>query len=130
MVATLLLAGVFTVLIKPTQNETDSGVLPSFNNYNQINTFIGMSGHQQTWNASIEMGASDKVAASAQDSVRYSDTNVQVEGMDEADSVKTDGQYFYVIASDSVNILNAYPASNLSNLSKVSMRESLGLDPH
>jgi inhibitor of cysteine peptidase len=130
MVATLLLAGVFTVLIKPTQDEKDSGVLPSFSNYNQIRSFIGISGHQQTWNASIEMGASDKVAASAQDSVRYSDTNVQVEGVGEADSVKTDGQYFYVIASDSVNILNAYPASNLSNLSKVSMREALGLDPH
>jgi inhibitor of cysteine peptidase len=130
MVATLLLVGAFTILIKPTQNETNSGVLPSFNNYNQIKTFIGISGHQQVWNSTMEMGAGDMAAASATDQARYSDTNVQVEGVDEADNVKTDGQHFFVIASESVNILNAYPATNLSNLSKVSVRAALGLDPH
>jgi inhibitor of cysteine peptidase len=129
-VATLLLTGAITVLIKPTQNETDNGVLPSFNNYNQMKSFIGNSGHQQTWNASVQMGASDVAAATAKDEVRYSDTNVQVEGVDEADRVKTDGQHFFLTAADSVNILNAYPASELSNLSKIGMREALGLDDH
>ncbi len=130
MVATLLLAGIFTALIKPSQDETDDGVLPSFRNYNQVRLFLGVSGHQQTWNNTMEMGASDMIAASAPDDVRYSDTNVQVEGVDEADSVKTDGQYFYLTAADSVSILNAYPASDLSNLSKVDIRTALDLDLH
>ncbi len=131
MVAALLLTVAFSVLIKPGQTETDGGVLPSFNNYNQVRSFVGGSGHQQAWNQNMAMmGASDKATASAVDEVRYSDTNVQVKGVDEADSVKTDGQYFYLTAADSVSILNAYPASNLSNLSKISMREALDLDPH
>jgi uncharacterized secreted protein with C-terminal beta-propeller domain len=130
IVATLLLAGAFSVLIEPAQNENGSGVLPSFSNYNQIRTFIANSGHQQVWNATFEMGASDKVAMSSSDVVRYSDTNVQVQGVDEADRVKTDGQHFFLTSFDSVNILNAYPASELSNLSKISMREVLGLDEH
>ncbi len=106
-------------------------MLPSFENYNEVRSFIGATGHQQSWYSSAESGAGDKVAASALTSdVRHSDTNVQVEGVDEADSIKTDGSYFYVIASDSVSILDAYPAGNLSNVSKVNMHEALGLDLH
>ncbi|MDD1743487.1 MAG: beta-propeller domain-containing protein, partial [Methanomassiliicoccales archaeon] len=130
IVASLLITVACSVLIPPTQAETDGGVLPSFSNYNQVRTFVGISGHQQSWTPTMEMGASDKVAASAIDDVRYSDTNVQVEGVGEADSVKTDGQYFYLTAADSVSILNAYPAGNLSNVSKISMRDALSLDLH
>lgn len=39
----------------------------------------------------------------------YSTTNIQVAGVDEADTVKTDGKYLYVIANNSVYILNAGP---------------------
>lgn len=130
MMATLLLAGALSVLVTPAHDGTESGILPSFNNYGQIRLFLGATGHQQAWNAGAESGFGDKVAASALSDVRHSDTNVQVQGVDEADSIKTDGQYFYVIASDSVSILNAYPATNLSNLSKISMTEALGLDLH
>ena len=131
LVATLLLAGAETMLVKPYQNGTDNGVLPSFDNYNEVKSFLGATGHQQSWYSAAESGAGDKVALSASgNEVRHSDTNVQVEGVDEADSIKTDGHYFYVIASESVNILDAYPANNLSNVSKVDMRETLGLDAH
>ena len=37
----------------------------------------------------------------------YSDTNVQVEGVDEADIVKTDGEYIYYVCRDKVIIVNA-----------------------
>ena len=37
----------------------------------------------------------------------YSTTNIQVAGVDEADSVKTDGTYLYVIANSTVYILDA-----------------------
>jgi inhibitor of cysteine peptidase len=39
----------------------------------------------------------------------YSTTNIQVAGVDEADVVKTDGRYLYVIAKNNVYILNADP---------------------
>jgi len=47
----------------------------------------------------------------------YSTTNIQVAGVDEADIVKTDGMYIYVIAKNSLYILNADP-QNAKVLSK------------
>ena len=43
------------------------------------------------------------------DTVDYSETNVQVEGVDEPDIVKTDGNYLYLVTSSSVIIVQAYP---------------------
>jgi inhibitor of cysteine peptidase len=44
--------------------------------------------------------------------VDYSSTNVQVEGVDEADMVKTDGSYIYVVRDRTVIIIEAYPAED------------------
>lgn len=41
----------------------------------------------------------------------FSDTNTQVEGVDEADIVKTDGQRVYVIHGNDLFILDSWPAS-------------------
>jgi uncharacterized secreted protein with C-terminal beta-propeller domain len=43
---------------------------------------------------------------------QYSNTNVQVAGVDEADMVKTDGEYIYLISGNNVSILRAYPPEN------------------
>lgn len=37
----------------------------------------------------------------------YSETNIQVDGVDEADIVKTDGKYIYYLANQQLNITNA-----------------------
>ncbi len=58
--------------------------------------------------------------APAMDDVSYSSTNVQVEGVDEADIVKTDGKYIYVLKGNTVRVLNAYPASEMTELDRVS----------
>lgn len=49
----------------------------------------------------------------------YSGTNIQVAGVDEADIVKTDGEFIYVISGRSVVILKAYPPSDAKVLSKI-----------
>jgi len=38
----------------------------------------------------------------------YSKTNVQVEGVDEADIVKTNGEYLYVVSGEKVVVVKAY----------------------
>lgn len=43
----------------------------------------------------------------------YSTTNVQVEGVDEADVVKTDGKYIYQVNNQRVVIAEAYPAAEM-----------------
>ncbi len=48
-------------------------------------------------------------AESGRGSSDYSTTNIQVEGVDEADIIKTDGQYVYAISGSKLIIVDAYP---------------------
>lgn len=58
--------------------------------------------------AAAPSAATSEAPAVAMDStVDYSGTNVQVKGVDEADIVKTDGNYIYYLAANQLNILKA-----------------------
>ncbi|MDO9105551.1 MAG: beta-propeller domain-containing protein [Methylovulum sp.] len=50
---------------------------------------------------------------------QHSDTNVQVAGVDEGDSVKTDGQYIYRIQDGQIRIVNAYPTASMALVSSI-----------
>lgn len=47
----------------------------------------------------------------------YSTTNIQVEGVDEADFVKNDGKYIYALAQNKLVIIDAFPAGEAKTLS-------------
>jgi len=49
-------------------------------------------------------------------STDFSTTNIQVQGVDEADVVKNDGRYIYLIRGNSLRIVDAYPADNLKEI--------------
>ena len=49
----------------------------------------------------------------------FSTTNVQVEGVDEADIIKTDGKYIYAVSQKNLFIVNAYPAESAEVLAKI-----------
>ncbi len=51
----------------------------------------------------------------------HSDTNNQVAGVDELDTVKTDGQYIYTVSNDTVAIVEAYPVSSAQLVSRISL---------
>jgi uncharacterized secreted protein with C-terminal beta-propeller domain len=59
------------------------------------------------------MDSSKSLEAAQSGSPDYSSTNIQVEGVDEADIVKTDGKYIYQVNRDRVVIVEAYPASQM-----------------
>jgi inhibitor of cysteine peptidase len=50
---------------------------------------------------------------------QHSGTNVQVEGVDEADLVKNDGNYVYAISGNTVFIVAAYPAREARVVSRI-----------
>lgn len=50
----------------------------------------------------------------------FSGTNVQVAGVDEADLVKTDGQFIYLAAGQDVIIVRAHPPSETDVVSRIS----------
>ncbi len=60
---------------------------------------------------SLETTASD--AAAPQASGDYSETNVQVQGVDEADIIKTDGEYIYIIMNQRLIITKADPNAEI-----------------
>jgi hypothetical protein len=49
----------------------------------------------------------------------YSTTNVQVQGVDEADIVKTDGKFIYEVVDNTIRIIEAYPPMSLKELDKI-----------
>ena len=49
----------------------------------------------------------------------FSETNVQVEGVDEADIIKTDGKYVYAVVKNDLYIVDAYPAKGATVLAKI-----------
>ncbi len=51
--------------------------------------------------------------------IDYSETNIQVEGVDEADIIKTDGKYIYALARNILFIIDAYPATSSQVISKI-----------
>jgi inhibitor of cysteine peptidase len=55
----------------------------------------------------------------------YSETNIQVEGVDEADIVKTDGEYIYIVSGSTITIVKAYPPEEAKVLSKISLDGSI-----
>ena len=54
----------------------------------------------------------------------YSATNIQVTGVDEADFVKNDGKYIYLISDGALVIIDAYPAEQARIVSTTPIRES------
>ncbi len=51
----------------------------------------------------------------------YSATNIQVAGVDEADIVKTDGEYIYLVSGNRTIIVKAYPAEQARVLSEIEL---------
>jgi len=60
--------------------------------------------------AMLEKGVPSPPVADARD---YSETNTQVDGVDEADIVKTDGDYIYLLSGSELVIAHAWPAPEM-----------------
>ena len=73
----------------------------------------------RTAEASEAKADSSAQSAKASD---YSTTNVQVQGVDEADVVKTDGEYIYQVNKNRIVVARAYPADNLELVSTVNFQ--------
>jgi len=79
--------------------------------------------------AIMEMASTLAPTAAAADSSAsgsrntFSETNVQVQGVDEADMIKTDGEYIYMVANGKLVIALAYPGEEAKILSETKFEE-------
>lgn len=109
-----------------------SGKLTKFHSYNELKEFLLQKPKPMpTYMGTFDIRGWSFNLLSAQplgfesSSVDYSKTNVQVEGVDEADTVKTDGEYIYAISGQNVIIVKAYPPEEAEVLSSITVNGML-----
>ena len=126
VVCALLVMGSAMVLVKAPASSDGGEALPTFSSYSQMSGYVSSSNPRGGYDAALTMGGNGQAVAS--ESMKHSNTNVQVEGVDEADLVKTDGQYLFIASFDRVHIVRAYPPAQMSNVSEILVRDHLGTD--
>ncbi|MBI2043396.1 beta-propeller domain-containing protein [Candidatus Pacearchaeota archaeon] len=105
-----------------------------FNSLDEIKNFLRENSAESlmgTYNSNIPIrgvavagtfsGSSYTSGVSNEKTVDFSKTNIQVEGVDEADIIKSDGKYIYTISGNKVIIVDAYPAENSKILSEIEL---------
>ncbi len=113
---------------------TTSGLLATFSSYDALKNFLMQN--SRTWTPFPFYGPSDvkllpqgitdtnaRAGSESFASFDHSSTNVQVAGIDESDTVKTDGEYIYILSGNTVSILRAYPPENAGFVTKISFGE-------
>jgi inhibitor of cysteine peptidase len=139
----LIISSVPLYLYLNTPESSDQIALNKFSSYEELKTFVetASSVPYNLWvrdgNVMLESGdfsvqtttpepaPSVPVEPSESSDSDYSKTNIQVEGVDEADIVKTDGEYIYIVSGGNVTIVKAYPPEEARVLSKISLTGSV-----
>ncbi len=106
--------------------------LKTFSSYDELENFINVNVEKGTQlnglpflSRATETFDSQTFGGEAS-TAEYSTTNVQVAGVDEADVVKSDGEYLYVVSSSYIYILKAYPTAQAEVVSKIDINETYG----
>jgi len=71
----------------------------------------------------IPATAEPQLGGGGEGATDYSTTNIQVEGVDEADLVKSDGEHIYAISESNVHIMKAYPAEEAKVLATITFAD-------
>ena len=116
---------------------TGEGDLKQFASAAEVRAYLAahVASGVSTWNRAVDAvvpqevnGVAEKSSAPSLPNLGgtsglgdYSATNVQVEGVDEADIVKNDGEYVYLISGGELIIVDAYPGEKAKILSETPM---------
>lgn len=100
-------AGVWGAINTFCSEANDSVTSKNYSLKNDISTFFSLGGMESD-SAQYDIADVDGVGTSPDTSdADYSDTNIQVAGVQEADIVKTDGNHIYIVRDDFVEIASA-----------------------
>ncbi|MEK7172185.1 MAG: beta-propeller domain-containing protein, partial [Patescibacteria group bacterium] len=76
-----------------------------------------------TTSESADSASSPSESVSPESSSDYSSTNVQVEGVDESDVIKNDGEFIYMVSANVVRVIKAFPPEKMNEIAKVEMSD-------
>ncbi|MGB8780157.1 MAG: beta-propeller domain-containing protein [Candidatus Bathyarchaeia archaeon] len=141
LLATILVSLIYQFGYVPRTSPTQpSSAMLAFSSYEELTEFLQNNTQPQSTYPSYESSvppsmlpatpfalASPSVSANSilsyqgeiTGTTQYSTTNIQVAGVDEADTVKTDGEYIYLVTGNNVSILKAYPADQAQLVSTI-----------
>ena len=153
--ALILLPGIMVMYTHlPNSNATDQHVMVPFTSYQELHSFIftkscnstevrtlynptpapviqntdmnglNIGGFTGSVSTTATSGTST-VSISTSATPSHSETNAQVAGVDELDTVKNDGTYIYTVTNNTVAIVLAYPVTEARLLAHVSVNGSL-----
>jgi inhibitor of cysteine peptidase len=117
VLATLATAGIYVGMQVPNPPR-----LYRFNSYADLVRFVSSHHPAATPYSLLAEGgvfATGLTGSTTRGTAGYSTTNVQVEGVDEPDFVKTDGTYIYTIRNEDVLVLRAYPPTEAAIVATV-----------
>ncbi|MDD2211495.1 MAG: beta-propeller domain-containing protein [Clostridia bacterium] len=106
--------------------------LPTVGSLEQLRSLLADTNQNNYYRRGAEVSIAGDLAKSVQNVGKmkeesmaddYSETNVQVAGVDEADLVKTDGEYLYQVNKGRVLILKAYPSAEMQVVSTLTFAE-------
>ena len=134
----LIISSVPLYLYLNNPESSDQIALNKFSSYEELKTFLETSsslpynfwvrsgavlegGEFSVQTTTPEPAPSVPIEPSEPADSDYSKTNIQVEGVDEADIVKTDGEYIYIVSGGTITIVKAYPPEEAKVLSKISL---------
>jgi len=100
-----------------------------FSSYDELKEFVDVNTRDKDmlvmpgrfWSGTAEEDSSP-AAPGASD---YSTTNIQVAGVDEADIVKTDGEYIYVVSGNKTIIVKAYPPEEAQIVAQIELEGTI-----
>jgi len=94
-----------------------------FSSYEELQDFVKANAQSKyiAWGPSRFWLEMDEGSAPAPATTYYSATNIQVAGVDEADIVKTDGEYIYLVSGNRTIIVKAYPPEQAQVLSEIEL---------
>jgi uncharacterized secreted protein with C-terminal beta-propeller domain len=116
LVGVSLVVLLIATLVASVYTGSQGSELKRFSSVTELKEFLKSASSGEAFGYSL--GTKTAIAGAAQtgapngestQSADYSRTNIQVEGVDEADIVKSDGKYIYVLSSNNVSIIDAYP---------------------
>ena len=105
--------------------EYSTASLNKFKSYEELKEFLQNRRGSGTYPYSPFLKSFGLLELNTMNDYDYSKTNIQVEGVDEADIVKTDGDYIYVISGQKVVTVKAYPAEEAAVLSRITFNGTL-----
>jgi inhibitor of cysteine peptidase len=125
----LVLIGTMLITVQCAVDNPGPLEISRFSSYEELKEFVNVNTQDKGmlvtpgrfWSGAAEEDALAPAPAGSD----YSTTNIQVAGVDEADIVKTDGEYIYLVSGNKTIIVKAYPPEQAQIVSEIELEGTI-----